>query len=659
MIRRLSRGLGPDRSGLEFKDMLEGMRKAGQGLAGRIIITILFGFLIFSFAIWGIGDMIRGVGRNTVAKVGSVEITPDAVRNAYQAELQRLSRQYRQTITPERARAMGLDAQVFGKLVTEAALDQKAHDLGLGISDKAVAETIAADPTFKGPNGQFDRQTFNGLLQANGLNEAAYVQDQKSGLVRQQIAEAVAGGVTAPLAIRETVYRFGAERRAISYFILPAKAVGEIAKPDDAALQTYFDARKSAYRAPEYRKLTLLTLTPEEITKPQDVTNAEAKARYEEIKTSRFGTPERRTIQQIAFKSAADAQAAADKIKAGSTFDDIAKEQGASEQDITLGTFARDGVFDPAVRDVAFGLSEGGVSAPLEGKFGPVLVRVTKIEPQSVKPYEAVATEVKQDIALDKARRAIGDLHDKIEDQRAAYKPLSEIAPGFGLKVTNVPAVNREGLDKNGAKVDLGADASAILTPAFASDIGADNEAVRLKSGGYIWFEVAGIEPAHDRPLAEVRDKVVADWTDDQIAQKLSDKARELVKAADGGADFTKVASDAGQSVAKAEGLARNTASAPLTADAVSQVFAVHVGKAGSAALDNGQQRVIFQVNAATVPPFITTTPEAIQLDQRVRNAVQDDLLTEYVAQVQKDLGVTVNQQALRTALGSGTGGEF
>src|SRR5919112_1663783 len=84
--------------------MLRGINKIGQSWVGKAIVAVLFGFLIISFAIWGIGDIFRGAVRTDVASVGSVGISADAYRTAYQTEVQRLARQTRQSISPDRAR---------------------------------------------------------------------------------------------------------------------------------------------------------------------------------------------------------------------------------------------------------------------------------------------------------------------------------------------------------------------------------------------------------------------------------------------------------------------------------------------------------------------------------------------------------------------------
>ncbi|MFC7400323.1 SurA N-terminal domain-containing protein [Chelatococcus sp. GCM10030263] len=634
--------------------MLNRFRNAGKSWLGRIAVAVMFGFLIISFGLWGIGDIFRGYGANTAAKVGSVEISTQDLRNAYQADLARLIRQVRQPISAEQARQLGLENQVLSRLIGEAALDQRATELGIGISDQDIARTVMDDPMFRNAAGQFDRAAFDEILRTNGLNEATYLRDQRAVIIRRQLAESVVGAMTAPLTMREAIYRYGAERRNVSYLVMPASSAGQIADPDEAALQTWFDARKAVFRAPEFRGVATLVVTPNTLAKPDDVSDDEARKLYESAKATRFGTPERRTVQQIAFPNDADAQAAADKIKAGTSFDAIASERGIAPNDLTLGTFAKSELVDPAIADAAFGLAQGAVSAPVKGRFATVLLRVTAIEPAQVKPFEEVATEIKQEIARSKAQAALTDIHDKIEDQRLSAKPLADIATELGLQTRTIPAMDRSGQDKGGKAIAGLQGGTALINAVFASDVGADNEPVSLPEGGYVWYDVTGVEPAHDRPLAEVRDDVLARWRADAIAKALSDKARALSERLDKGEPIATIATELSVPVKTAEGLARNTPKDDLTGPVVAQIFAVPSGKAGSAASDpEGGSRVLFQVTAATVPPFITSTAQAGQLDEQLRTALSDDILSEYVADLQNTIGVTVNQQAVRTTFGA------
>jgi peptidyl-prolyl cis-trans isomerase D len=631
--------------------MLRGMNKIGQSWIGKVLVVVLFGFLIISFAIWGIGDIFRGAVRTDVATIGDINISAEAYRTAYQNEVQRLARQTRQSISPERARALGIDAQVLGRLITEAALDQKARGLGLSVSNELVAKTITEDPNFQGPGGRFERSRFEEVLFSNSLNEATYVREQRAVIARLQLAEAITGALPVPLAMREAVHRYGAERRSAAYLVLPASIAGDIAAPTDEQLKAFFEERKTAFRAPEYRGVNVVALTPETLAKPDAVSDAEARQRYDELKGSRFGTPERRTIQQIVLPNAEAAEAAAKRITDGTDFEAIAAENNVDPKNLELGTLAKSDMFDPAVAEAVFSLAEGAVSGPVQGRFGNVIVRVTNVQPESVKPFEEVAAEVKREVGLERARRELDTVHDAVEDLRASARPLTEVASEKGLPLISVPAIDRTGRDKAGNPIPNLPEREALVTATFNSDIGADNEPLRTRDGGYVWYEVTGVEPARDKSLDEVRDAVVEQWRAEQISRRLAERARAIVERLEKGEALEAVAAEVGLQAKTVSDLVRGAARDDLSAEVVNRLFATPVGKPASAA-GTEESRVVFNVTAASMPPFVTSTNEAQRIEEQLRILLTDDLLAQYIAQLQKDLGVTINEQNMRRAIG-------
>lgn len=631
--------------------MMQGLRRAGQSLIGKIVIAVMFGFLILSFAIWGVGDIFRGYGRNAVAVVGKTEISIEQMRAAYQNEIQLLTRQQRRQITPELARTAGLDQRVLSRLVTEATLDQTAARMGLATSDETVRNLIFNDPNLKNAAGQFDRNRFNELLRAIGLTEQGFVREQRAATMRQEITEMVTGAVTAPGALQELFHRLRHEQREIGYVTLPESAAGEIPAPAEEVLKRYFEERKASFRAPEYRTAGVLVLTPANLADPSKVSDADARARYEAIKAQRFGSPERRTVQQIGFPSMEEAQAAKAKIDAGETFEAIGAARNISEADLTLGTFTREGLFDPAVRDAAFALAQGAVSAPVQGGFGVVLLRVTGIEAERLKSFEEVADEVRRDVATSRATAQMTDLHDKIEDQRAAAKPLAEIAQEFGLTLRTFGPADSSLRKPDGAQETSLPGGDSALTAIFRSDIGVDNEALRLpNNGGYVWFDVSKIEPPRERGYDEVKAEVEKQWRADEVSARLSAKARELIQKLDGGEALDAVATAEGLAFEQAT-LGRQDQTDALPRNVVTLVFGTPVGKNGSAAVEN-EGRVVFQVMAATVTPYMRTAEEAENFVRLLSSSISEDILAQYVGKLQADLGLSVNEAAFRNATG-------
>src|SRR5437899_9651893 len=111
--------------------MLRGMRKASSNWLGRAVMGVVLGLIAISFAIWGIGDIFRGFGRSTVAKVGNTEISVEQFRQAYNDHLQQLGRRLGRPLTAAQARDLGLERQLASQLVAEATIDEKARQMGL------------------------------------------------------------------------------------------------------------------------------------------------------------------------------------------------------------------------------------------------------------------------------------------------------------------------------------------------------------------------------------------------------------------------------------------------------------------------------------------------------------------------------------------------
>src|SRR6185312_12104396 len=122
--------------------MLRGMHKASSTWVGKAVMATVMGFLVISFAIWGIGDIFRGFGRNAVAQVGGSEISIEQFRQYYNERLRQIGQQFRRPITPDQARALGLDQRILGQMIAETTLMEKARDMRLGLDDAEIASRI-------------------------------------------------------------------------------------------------------------------------------------------------------------------------------------------------------------------------------------------------------------------------------------------------------------------------------------------------------------------------------------------------------------------------------------------------------------------------------------------------------------------------------------
>jgi len=631
--------------------MLRGMRKASSNWLGKIVMATVMGVLIVSFGIWGIADIFRGFGQSTLAKVGRTEISAEQFRQIYNERLQQLGRQFGRPLTMDQARAIGFDRQVLQQTLAEAVLDEEARRLGLGQSPEETMRLIFSDPNFKGVNGAFDPARFQNVIRQLGYSEQRFIAEQRRVALRRQIAGTVAAGLETPKVLLDTLARYQNEQRTIEYVKLDAAQAGAIDPPSPEALAAFFDEHKTLFRAPEYRKISFVVITPEEIGKWTEVSDEDAKKVFEQ-RRDKYGTPERRQLWQIVFPNAEEAQAARGRIESGLSFDDLAKERGLNPADIDLGVIAKSAIVDAAIADAAFSLQSGEVSQPAQGRFGVALVKVGKIEPGVAANYESVASEIKRDIAKERARTRVAELRDKMEDERGGGASVIEASQKLGLAPVTIDAVDRAGRLPNGQPAMNIPRGLEVVSQAFSSDVGVDNDPISF-NGGYVWYDVLGITPSRERSLDEVKDQVETRWRDDQIASRLRAKATDMVQKLEQGGKLADEAAQAGLSVETASGFKRDASVPRLPAAAVAAAFRTAKDGVGQTPDPGANAWIVFRVTDITVPPVDLASEDMKKLSENIKRATTDEQLAQYITKLESDIGTSVNQAAFAQVTGA------
>ena len=633
--------------------MLRGLRKVSSNWIGKAIMATVMGILIFSFGIWGIADIFRGFGRSTLVRIGSTEIGVEQFRQIYNDRLQQVGRQFGRPLTPDQARAFGLDRQILQQTIAETTLDETARKMGLAQSDAAVIQSISNDPNFAGINGKFDPARFAAIIRNFGFTEARYIAEQRRTMLRRELATTISSGIEPPQVLLDIKNRYDNETRSVDYLRLTEAQAGTIDQPSPEQLASYFDDHKTQFKAPEFRKLALIVLDPQDQAKWANVSDEDAKKVFEASK-EKFGKAERRQVEQIVFPNADDARAARERLNGGMSFEDLAKERGLNSSDYDLGVVTKSGILDPAVADAAFALPENQVSEPIQGRFGSVLVKVGKIEPGVVPNYEAVAGVIKSQLAADRARSAVQDLHNKVEDERGGGASVTEAAQKAGVAPVTIDAVDRSGRDPSGAPVAALAQNSDVIAAAFASDVGSDNDPIRTKSGGYIWFDVLGITPSRDRSIDEVRDQVAARWRSDQIGSRLKAKADELLDlVTKGGKTLAEAAGTVGIKVETQAAFKRSANVANLGSNVVDGAFRLTKGQSERTTGDQPNEWIVYTLTDVSTPAFDPASADAKTLREDIQRQQSEEQVAQYIAKRESEIGVKVNEQAFAIVTGA------
>ncbi|MGI9510124.1 MAG: SurA N-terminal domain-containing protein, partial [Geminicoccaceae bacterium] len=274
--------------------MLTALRKQ----ASSWVVKALLLLLVVSFAIWGIGDPFSSdPTEDTVASVGSSEITSGELNEAFNRSLDNLQRQFGGQLSREQAMGLGLLQQTMQEQISERLVDLEATDMGVAVDDDTLRRLITENPDFHSA-GRFDRLRFNQLLSRTGLSEDGYLQAFRQALARNALTSSVTAGAAVSDVQVDTIYRYRNEERRGRYLKIADASIVNLDTSDDAALDALYKENEQSFTAPEYRTITYVTLEPEDLLEEVEVAEEDIQTTYDD-RSAQYVTPETRTIEQL------------------------------------------------------------------------------------------------------------------------------------------------------------------------------------------------------------------------------------------------------------------------------------------------------------------------------------------------------------------------
>ena len=500
--------------------------KRPRSAAQEVAVWTLMGLLILGLGGFGVTSFTGGVTR--VASVGDIDISADDYARALQTQINAVSQQFGQQLTWDQAQAFGIDKQVLQDVLTRAALDNEAGQVGLSVGDEVVATEVMAMDAFKGVSGTFDREAYRFSLERNNLTETEFETNLRRDISRDLMQGAIAGGFAAPKPVSDLLYAWADERRGFSLLRLAeADLAAPVADPTEAELKAHYDANIDRFTKPEAKRITYAALLPEAIAKDQPVDDATLQKLYED-RIAEFVIPERRIVERLVFPDRAAADAAKAKLAAGTPFEDLVAERGLTLDAIDLGDLSKAEL--GAAGEAVFATAEGQVAGPLDSDLGPALYRVVSVLAAEETSFDEARETLAIEIQTDAARRVIADRVEEIDDLLAGGATLEDLAKDEGLSLATLDHVPGQP-----------GDTTIEGYPAFreaADAVQADDfsEAIVLDDGGLVALRLDEIVPAAPIPFAEAQDKVAEDWRKAAVAKALAARAAEIKTALDGGA---------------------------------------------------------------------------------------------------------------------------
>jgi len=620
-----------------------------RSTVASFFMKILFGILIASFAVWGIGDIFRTgfQGDTDAATVGDQPVTLQALRSEFENELNRLQQNLGTELDREQARALGLIDRSLQRLIVQALYQLEEIRLGMAVSDRQVRAVIADQMGFKDDPGRIDSQLFENVLRQMNLTEAGFVAILRRDIARQQIIDSISLGARAPTAVVAAIHAYRQETR-VADTVLVANASRLVPEPDDAAIRAYYEANPDRFTAPENRAITYVAIESEDITKEIKVPEDEVRATYED-RAAQYTVAERRAIEQIVLPDEATAEGAKTMLDQGRDFAEVAKELTGEEdpERLALDTLGESDFPLPEYAAAVFALDQGGVSAPLQSPFGWHIFRVAKIEPGRVIPLDEVREQLVSEIALERALDVMYELANKLEDELAGGARLEEAAGRLSLKSTKLTGLERTGGLEDGTAPTGIAAAPEFLAAAFDTPEGEQSLLGETAGGSFFILRVDGVTAPKVRPLAKVRAAVVAALLAERREAAAEADANDIVQAVKGGRDLAAVAGERGLELKTSEPFTRTGRSRGFTVppSLAAELFKESVG--GPAMAPTADGFMVARLKEVRPAPAMTADNGADALAQSLDQAVRNDILEQFSAALRGRYSVSVNQAAV------------
>jgi len=630
--------------------MLQRIRDSLQGQ--KWLAYLLLGALAVVFAAWGAYGIVNlnFGGSNYAAEANGSKISLEDARSAWLRQQSMWQQRLGGSELPAPLRTR-LQDQVLESLIRRSLLTERSHDLGYRVSNQALLEAVQGEQAFQ-VDGKYDPQAAKAALAQAGVTLASYEQQLRTDLQQLQLE----GGIRASDFVTPAeLARLGDledQQREVRYLILPADRFHPSAAAGDAAVQAYYKEHQAQYMRPESADLQYAELRLEALAAQQELSEADLRAAYEKEK-GRLEVPEKRHARHVLITGKDDATALAlaqqvlSQAKSGKDFGELAKQYsqdpGSAQNGGDLG-WAERSTFVKPFADALFGMSAGEIAGPVKTQYGYHIIRLEEIQRGKSKSFEEARPELEAQLRRARATDRFGEIQEQLQAKLAEPgADLNALAQQYNLQAGEVKEFAKgAGAPPLGAAPQL----QELLfgdPPLAADKLGGP---VLLGDDRLVIFKVQQHRASEPKPLAEVRDSIVATITKDQGTQAALGAAQRAREQLLKGASFDAVAQELKVSADPAHFIGRNDPSVPAQVREAAFGLSKPAGKPESRALtlnDGGAALVVVSaVRTAPAQDSATKASRSQQESERLGTAAA----LAYVDEVRRTASVRKNPKA-------------
>ena len=637
--------------------MLDAMRRSARSFGMKLVLMMI----VLTFVFMGAGSFLTR-SPDELASVNGETISFEEFQAAHNNIMENLRRQFGGNIDDEFLRMINVERQALNSLIDQKLLIQVAEENSLRVTDEMLADAISRMPAFQA-NGRFDREQYNRMLRQNRLSPQKFEALQKESMLTDQIRNFIASNVTVSESEARAWFEWENTEIDMEYVVFSPQEI-ESVEISEEEIRAYYEENKEQYRIPAQVKARYVAFHPDDFVMADEVPDEEV-ADYYQRNQSDFETPETAVASHILIRvpDDADQQTIDEKREKAWDLYEKASEEAAGFADLArshsdcpssedgghLGSFTRNDMVEP-FSDAAFSMEPGEISEPVETRFGWHIILLEDLTPASTTPLEAVADEIREQLARERAgdlayRRAI-EMYDISFDG----DDLVENAGRFGYEVHTTDFFTRE------EGPDAPANGRAFTEAAFDLPMEQVSDIVEINRSYYL------LQPI-DRKESKTPDleDVEAEVRKDLEAEKRVAAAREAagafletargVRDEDPAVSLMEIAAPE-ERIAASTGLFTRNDPVPgfgRAAELRQAVFSLSdIGDIHDEVIRVGDRFMIIRLASRVIPGETAFAEKKEQTVQRLRTRKQQETFERWMDRVRAESEITVSEQFRR-----------
>jgi peptidyl-prolyl cis-trans isomerase D len=627
----------------------------------KIGMSVLLGVICLSmltYLIPGMGSAAFTNSPDAVATVGGQSITATDVQRQLNTALHGQS-------VPDVLKGLYVK-QVLDQMILKQALTVEAQRLGIRVTDQELSDRIKQilPAAWNGDTWLKDRYTTE-VQTRTGMSIPEFEDFLRDQMLQEKFRQLVTDAITVSPAEIQAEYRRRNEKVQIEYVVVRPADLASTIQPADAELSAYYSKHAGLYQIPEKRSARYALLDLARLRATTSVGDDALRAYYNSH-IEEYKVENRVHVEHILFKTVGktDAEIAeirqkADdvlkKAKSGANFEDLAKkfseDDGTKPKGGDLGWIV-EGQTVPEFQQAAFTLPKGSISDLVKTQYGFHIIKVLDHEQAHTKSFEEVRSTIEPTVLDEKVSAEANDAAEKIAAaiRQSNHQPLDDLAKKFNLNIGELPFASVT--DPPAAF----ANSQDVRTAVFQLRPGELSQPIQTPQGILI-VTPKDAQAGHQGTFAEVRDRVLADYQQEQSVALAKSKADELAKQAKSGEAFDKAAKSLNLDAKASESLSR-TGSIPDVGSGqlIEAAFTMPVGQV-SDPKDVAGAWLVYRVAAHEPLNDAAVVLQAdqirLQLLQTKQNAAFDAFRLALEDRLKKEGKLVINADAMKRLTGS------